>query len=47
MSAAFRIGIDIGGTFTDCTIVSPDGEVTIAKAPSTPDDFSRGFFGAL
>ncbi len=43
----YRISIDIGGTFTDCTIVAGDGTVTIAKSPSTPHDFSRGFIDAL
>ena len=42
MSSSFRVSVDIGGTFTDCTVVAPDGAVTIGKAPSTPDDFSRG-----
>jgi N-methylhydantoinase A len=40
-------GIDIGGTFTDCTLVDDDGAVTISKVPSTPDDFARGFFDSL
>jgi N-methylhydantoinase A len=40
-------GIDIGGTFTDCAIVDESGEITVAKVPSTPDDFSVGFFAAL
>jgi N-methylhydantoinase A len=43
----FSIGTDIGGTFTDCVVVDGDGRVTTGKAPSTPDDFSRGFFDAL
>jgi N-methylhydantoinase A len=43
----FRIGIDIGGTFTDCTVYSEASGVRMAKAPSTPDDFSQGFFNAL
>lgn len=43
----YRVSIDIGGTFTDCTIVAGDGSVTIAKAPSTPSDFSQGFLDAL
>ncbi len=45
--STYRLGVDIGGTFTDCTIVSDRNEVTIAKAPSTPDDFSRGFFDSI
>jgi N-methylhydantoinase A len=40
-------GIDIGGTFTDCAIIDERGAITVAKVSSTPDDFSRGFFGAL
>jgi N-methylhydantoinase A len=47
MSSSFRVSVDIGGTFTDCTVVAPDGAVTIGKAPSTPDDFSRGFIDAV
>jgi N-methylhydantoinase A len=34
----FRVGVDIGGTFTDLTVVSDSGEVTLWKEPSTPDD---------
>ncbi len=45
--ARFQIGVDIGGTFTDCVVVDSSQNVTVAKAPSTPDDFSRGFFNAL
>lgn len=40
-------GIDIGGTFTDCVIVSADGGLELLKVPSTPDDFSAGFYAAL
>jgi len=39
--------IDTGGTFTDCAVIDEHGRVTIAKSPSTPEDFSRGFFNAL
>ena len=34
----FRIGIDIGGTFTDFTVVDDSGAVTLWKEDSTPDD---------
>lgn len=44
---SYLCGVDIGGTFTDVVIVDTHGHVTLAKAPSTPDDFSRGFFSAL
>ena len=33
-----RIGIDVGGTFTDLVSVDGEGRVTFAKAPSTPAD---------
>src|ERR1700722_4533360 len=39
-------GVDTGGAFTDCILIS-DGRVVRAKAPSTPKDFSLGFFDAL
>ena len=35
---AFRIGIDIGGTFTDFTVVDENGAVTLWKEDSTPDN---------
>lgn len=43
----YVIGIDTGGTFTDVTVLSPDGETIINKAPTTPDDFSTGVMNAL
>ncbi len=43
----YLCGVDIGGTFTDVVIIDPQGSVSLAKSPSTPDDFSRGFFTAL
>jgi N-methylhydantoinase A len=44
---ATRIGIDIGGTFTDLVFLTPDGRVERAKILSTPDDYSRGIATAL
>ncbi|MGO3079259.1 hydantoinase/oxoprolinase N-terminal domain-containing protein, partial [Corynebacterium casei] len=35
-----RIGIDVGGTFTD-VYLDLDGRVTVEKVPSTPDDPGR------
>jgi N-methylhydantoinase A len=43
----YAIGTDIGGTFTDCAVVDARGEIIAAKAPSTPEDFSVGFFDAV
>lgn len=45
--SSYRVSVDIGGTFTDCTVVAEDGTVTIGKAPSTPRDFSEGFIDSL
>src|SRR5437660_2611644 len=46
-SAMIRIGIDVGGTFTDLVAIDEDGRVTIAKAPSTPRDPSEGLLDGL
>lgn len=43
----FIVGVDTGGTFTDVVVMSQSGEVWTAKAPTTPDDFSRGVMDAL
>ena len=38
----FRLGVDIGGTFTDVVLLGDDGSVHTAKVLSTPDDYARG-----
>lgn len=43
----YVVGIDIGGTCTDCVVVDEAGRVTLGKAFSTPPDFSAGIFDAL
>ena len=43
----FIVGVDTGGTFTDIVVMAESGEVWTAKAPTTPDDFSRGVMDAL
>jgi N-methylhydantoinase A len=43
----YQIGTDIGGTHTDTVVLSSDGERYLAKAPSTPDDFSVGVIDSL
>ena len=44
---SYLVGIDIGGTFTDCAIVDGAGKLLTTKVPSTPQDFSRGMMDAL
>lgn len=48
----YVVGVDIGGTFTDCVAIgtSADGTppiVKIGKSSSTPPDFQTGFIAAL
>ena len=38
----YRVGVDVGGTFTDLICISPDGTVILDKTPTTPDDQSEG-----
>ncbi|HEY2814733.1 MAG TPA: hydantoinase/oxoprolinase family protein [Acidimicrobiales bacterium] len=38
----YRIGCDVGGTFTDLICVTPAGEVVLDKTPSTLEDQSIG-----
>jgi len=44
---SYLVGIDIGGTFTDCAIVDRAGRLLTTKVPSTPQDFSQGMMDAL
>src|SRR5262247_2895915 len=43
----FRIGIDVGGTFTDLVSVDGRGDVTLAKVATTPADQSLGVMAGL
>ena len=42
-----RIGIDIGGTFTDLVFLGAAGAISRAKVLSTPDDYARGIAEGL
>jgi N-methylhydantoinase A len=39
---SLRVGIDIGGTFTDLVAIAADGRVLTRKAASTPHDYGEG-----
>ena len=42
-AATYRIGVDIGGTFTDLLLIDDrSGETLVGKVLTTPDDPSRG-----
>ena len=43
----YRIGVDVGGTFTDLVAVSSAGLVVIAKSASTPEDPSIGVMDGI
>lgn len=48
MELQYLVGIDIGGTFTDCAVVDKGtGQVFVGKSPTTPHDYGEGFFGAI
>jgi N-methylhydantoinase A len=48
MTHRYRLGIDVGGTFTDGILINEQtGETRIAKVPSTPKDPSIGFLNAV
>jgi len=44
---SYVIGVDSGGTFTDCAVLDDQGRVTRAKAPSTPPNFEQGVLNAV
>ena len=44
---AQRIGIDIGGTFTDIVAIAADGRVVTHKIASTPHDYGDGIIDGL
>ncbi|MEE1554636.1 MAG: hydantoinase/oxoprolinase family protein, partial [Alphaproteobacteria bacterium] len=45
---SWRVGVDIGGTFTDVALVDEEtGQIGIAKVPTTPHDFGQGVVHGL
>lgn len=42
-----KVGIDVGGTFTDLFAFAADGRTVTSKVPSTPNDFTDGVLAAL
>ncbi|GAB6171137.1 hydantoinase/oxoprolinase family protein [Paradesulfitobacterium aromaticivorans] len=42
-----KIGIDVGGTFTDFLLFDAEGNTAIFKSPTTPDDPTEGVFTGL
>ena len=45
---SYRLGVDVGGTFTDFLLLNEDtGETKTAKVPSTPEDSSIGVLNGV
>src|SRR5213593_1387453 len=44
---AYRIGVDVGGTFTDLVLAGRHGRLVLDKLPTTPHDQSEGVVGGL
>ncbi len=46
--SALRLGVDVGGTFTDLLLLDPmGGKSYTAKVPSTPEDSSQGVLNGI
>jgi N-methylhydantoinase A len=42
-----RVGVDIGGTFTDIALRLPDGTLRVSKVSATPEDPGRAVVRGL
>jgi N-methylhydantoinase A len=47
MDAPWRIGVDVGGTFTDLVLADATGNMWVFKEPSVPSNPSQGVLNAL
>ena len=43
----FRVGVDIGGTFTDIVFLGADGRIYTKKVPSSVDDYARAIIAGI
>ena len=44
---SYRVGVDVGGTFTDVVFVGSDGTMFIKKVSSTPPNYSQGIASGI
>ena len=44
---SFRVGVDIGGTFTDVVLLGADGSIRTTKVLSTPADYAEGVIAGV
>ena len=47
MSGEWRVGVDIGGTFTDIVLLGPEGRLSVRKVSSSVDDYARAIVEGL
>ena len=48
MTRRYRLGIDVGGTFTDGVLIDEEsGAITVDKVPTTPAHISEGFISLV
>ena len=43
----YRIGVDIGGTFTDCVVIDAEGRSSVSKSLTTPGSLADGVMEAV
>src|SRR5437867_3653086 len=46
-AVAVRVGVDVGGTFTDLVALADNGEIAVRKVVTTPHDPAVGMFRAV
>ncbi len=46
-SVRYTIGIDVGGTFTDCVLLDDEGRLATGKSLSTPPSFWEGVLDSI
>jgi len=44
---AYYIGVDTGGTFTDCVVMDETGNTWLGKVPTTPPNFETGIINSV
>jgi N-methylhydantoinase A len=47
MATTLRVGVDIGGTFTDIVVLGSDGSIHTKKVSSSVDDYARAIVDGL
>ena len=45
MATTFRVGVDIGGTFTDIVLVGSDGSIHTKKVSSSVENYAAAKIG--